>query len=204
MKSLKESLFDSDLVQKDILYHPKTRNELIDCIEEQLEIQGPDANLNIIDVSKITDMRSLFFYFEDKIKNIDVSDWDVSNVKDMGFMFDGCESFNSDLSKWDVSNVKNMNYMFGCCISFNSDLSKWDVSKVRDMSYMFDRCKNFNSDLSKWDVSKVKDMNGMFYNCLLFNSDLSKWNVSKVRNMDFMFDGCKSLKKIPDWYYEKP
>ena len=61
MKNLKdilttESLFDKDLVTKDIMYRPKTKDELIDCIEQELKTQGPDANLNIIDVSKITDM----------------------------------------------------------------------------------------------------------------------------------------------------
>ena len=33
-----------------------------------------------------------------------ISNWDVSNVTDMSFMFKG-SSFNQDLSSWDVSNV---------------------------------------------------------------------------------------------------
>ena len=76
MKSLSESLFDKDLVEKDIMYHPKTKNELIDCIKEQLDKQGSAADLNIIDVSKITDMNHLFINLD--IRNIDISEWDVS------------------------------------------------------------------------------------------------------------------------------
>ena len=51
--------------------------------------------------------------------NIDISEWDVSNVEDMEYMFFGCEKFNSDLSRWDVSNVENMGYMFGNCINLS-------------------------------------------------------------------------------------
>ena len=40
----------------------------------------------------------------------DISKWDTSNVNDMSYMFDGCESLNSlpDISKWDTSNVEDM------------------------------------------------------------------------------------------------
>ena len=37
--------------------------------------------------------------------NGNISNWDVSNVKDMSFMFYECTNFNSDISAWDVSNV---------------------------------------------------------------------------------------------------
>ena len=43
--------------------------------------------------------------------NGDISEWDVSNVKDMTSMFDD-SNFNGDISNWDVSNVKYMGYMF--------------------------------------------------------------------------------------------
>jgi surface protein len=36
----------------------------------------------------------------------------VSNVTDMGGMFDGASSFNQLLEKWDVSNVTNIGGMF--------------------------------------------------------------------------------------------
>lgn len=178
---IKESLFDADLTSKDpILYHPKTKLELINCIKKEIDKQGPDANLNYIDVSKIIYMADLFYGLEDQVRNVDISLWDVSNVMNMNSMFSGCKEFNCDLSKWDVSNVA-------------------------DMSSMFDGCKNFNSDISKWDVSNVEYMMCMFDGCEKFNQDLSKWNVKKVYGMDLMFNRCKTLKKlkkIPDWYHE--
>ena len=176
MKSLKESLFDKKgTLDRDVYkYHPRTKKELINYIWIEIDLQGPNANLNIIDTSEITDMVWLF----DNSMNIQ----------------------NIDISQWDVSGVKDMRYMFWGCVNFNSDLSKWDVSKVRNMSNMFSGCTKFNCDLSKWDVGRVEDMNNMFYNCKNFNSDLSRWDVSNVTDMHGMFTGCTSLKKIPSWY----
>ena len=52
-------------------------------------------------------------------------------------MFLSCKLFNQDISNWDVSNVKNMNSMFFGCENFNQDISGWDVSNVTDMRNMF-------------------------------------------------------------------
>ena len=76
------------------------------------------ADLNFLDVSRVTDMSGLFKDFEVsfnlwrdtgkiclKIK-LDISQWDVSNVTKMAHMFDGCENVDfGDLSKWDRSKV---------------------------------------------------------------------------------------------------
>ena len=37
----------------------------------------------------------------------DISNWDVSNVEDMSFMFER-SVFKGDLSKWDIHNAKNI------------------------------------------------------------------------------------------------
>jgi len=47
----------------------------------------------------------------------------------MSNMFKG-SAFNQDLSNWDVSAVTNMNWMFKDAKVFNQDLSSWDVSQV--------------------------------------------------------------------------
>jgi surface protein len=66
------------------------------------------------------------------------------NVSFTNFMFYGCSdaAFNPDVSNWDVSNVKNMFAMFRGCsgAAFNPDVSNWDVSNVSNMSYMFNAC----------------------------------------------------------------
>ena len=87
------------------LYRPKpaTYKELRPIIEHELHKQGPDADLNFIDTSLITDMSFLFIRLD--IRNIKIDEWDVSNVQEMSEMFMNCGKFNADLSTWDVSNV---------------------------------------------------------------------------------------------------
>ena len=90
---------------------------------------------------------------------------DTSKITNMSNLFINCE-YDIDVSNWDVSNVTNMLAMFYCCYDFNCDLSKWNVSNVKDMYSMFTACENFKGKgLENWDVSKVKDMNYMFNNC---------------------------------------
>ena len=115
---------------------PTTRNELRKIIEQELNRQGPDANLNHIDVSEITDMRMLFCGLN--IHNIKIDEWDVSNVTNMCAMFDGCSEFNDDISEWDVSNVTDMFCMFAGCSRFEYNLSNWNTLNVKDAHYMFD------------------------------------------------------------------
>ena len=65
-------------------YFPETKEELIANIKELLN-KG-ETNLNCIDTSNITDMSHLFKELNIPI-NIDISDWDVSNVENMEGMF---------------------------------------------------------------------------------------------------------------------
>ena len=87
MKQINKYISERLHINKDIdsyNYHPKTRDELIELINELIEERGNDANLNDIDTSKITDMNSLFDRSE---FNGDISNWNVSNVYDMSYMF---------------------------------------------------------------------------------------------------------------------
>ena len=55
-------------------------------------------------------------------------------------MFYKCSKFNQDISNWNVSNVKNMYGMFYMCDKFNKDISNWDVSNVKHRGGMFENC----------------------------------------------------------------
>ncbi|MAU16350.1 MAG: hypothetical protein CMH46_12525 [Muricauda sp.] len=144
-----------------------------------------NGDLSNWDVSNVTNMGGMFA--RAKSFNSDLSSWDVSNVTDMSGMFSGAESFNSDLSNWNVSSVTDISGIFYGAYSFNSDLSSWDVSNITDMGSMFASATSFNSDISGWDVSNVKDMSFMFYHAGAFEADISTWDVSSVTNMSGMF-----------------
>ena len=48
-------------------------------------------------------------------------------------MFFEARVFNGELSDWDVGHVTNMNNMVNGARSFNGDLSKWNARKVTRM-----------------------------------------------------------------------
>ena len=139
MKSLKSYIQEKLIIKKSnsYKYFPETKKELKDIILQRIKAEGNEADLNDIDVSKITDMSNLF---EGTDFNGDISRWDVSNVTDMQGMFYKCSKFNQDISSWDVSNVTNMRSMFLNCKAFNQDISKWNVSKVKEDYFMFSNC----------------------------------------------------------------
>ncbi|CAH8184872.1 hypothetical protein VAE142_1000002 [Vibrio aestuarianus] len=90
-------------------------------------------------------------------------------------------SFNQDISNWDVSNATDFGYMFKNRIDFNQDLSKWNVtSKMRSIDTMFMGASSFNSNISGWDVSNVYGFSGTFDGATKFRQNLSGWNTSKV------------------------
>ena len=187
-------------IDSEYKYHPQTKEELIKNIKELLYKREND--LNCIDTSAITDMSFLFLNINVIIDNIDVSNWDVSNVINKEGLFNNCKKFNCDLNKWDVSNVKDMSYMFYNCGNFDCDLSNWDVSNVTNMYTMFEGCSKLKGKgLENWNVSKVENISYMFFDCINFDCDLSNWNVNNVKNMKRMFYNC-NLKNTPKWYKE--
>ena len=142
MKSLTQYIQEKLVIKKrnnifDYKYFPETKRELKDIIKQRIESKGNEVDLNDIDTSKITDMSHLF---QNPDFNGHISQWDVSNVTNMSYMFYRCKSFSQDISNWDVSKVISMWGMFYGCKDFNQDISSWDVSKVKDMKYMFDYC----------------------------------------------------------------
>ena len=89
---------------------------------------------------------------------------DTSKITDMTLLFSKC-NYNIDISRWNMSNVRSMSYMFYHCKNFNCDLSYWDISNVTDMDNMFYNCKKFNCDLSDWDISNITRWKNMFGGC---------------------------------------
>ena len=69
-------------------------------------------------------------------------------------------SFNQPLNDWDVSNGRDMSYMFCNARSFNQPLNDWDVSNTIEknikinMINMFLGAKSFKQSLDDWAIYK--------------------------------------------------
>ena len=135
-----------------------------------------------------------------KAQEIDVSEFDTSNVLNMQYMFRECSSLTSlDVSNFNTANVTTMEGMFWNCTSLtNLDISNFDTSKVTSMRYMFAGCSKLTSlDISSFDTSKVTNMQSIFAGCSsLISLDLSSFNTSKVTTMQYMFSACSSLTSL--------
>lgn len=174
------------------------RDAVAEWLEDELKAKKKYGHISDWDTSQVTNMGSLFddaWSFNEPIGN-----WEVSNVEDMSNMFSQAETFNQPLNKWNVSNVKDMSYMFSQAETFNQPLNNWDVSNVNNMREMFFGSQSFNQPLNNWDVSNVEDMAGMFSETINFNQPLNNWNISNVKDMSYMFEEAESFKQdISDW-----
>jgi len=119
--------------------------------------------------------------------------WNTSSVTLMFKMFEGASSFNQDISNWDTSNATNIGHMFQGASSFNQDISNWNTSSVTYMGDMFQGASSFNQDISNWNTSNVTNMGHMFYGASVFDQDISSWNISSVSEMDGMFGNATAF-----------
>lgn len=128
--------------------------------------KAAELDVSNLDVSNMRNMNEMFNRYEN-ITSLDLSSWDVSNVEAMQGMFDSCYSITTfgDISNWNTSNLRNTRSMFGSCRSLTSlDLSNWNTDSLEDMYNMFATCENLEVlNLSNWNLNN--DMERSFYNC---------------------------------------
>ena len=191
-----ENIIDNHTIDN-IVIIVKDTDELNDILQKRYEKNPQKPYLLDIDTSLITDMSSLFTYYEE-LEILDLSTWDTSNVENMMLMFQGCSNLKKIIfPNFNTSNVRNMSHMFSGCSSLKTlDLSHFDTSNVEYMHYMFFSCSKLKRlDLSTWDTSKVTDISYMFNNCNTIDFlDLSCFNNIKL--IDNIFQYIPYIKKL--------
>ena len=155
-----------------------------------------DIDVSNFDTSNVTDMYRMFSGMS-KITSLDVSNFDTSKAIDMEYMFSGVRSLTSlNVSNFDTSNVTDMQSMFSSMESLTSlNVSNFNTSNVTNMRNMFSSIYNLVSlDLSNFNTSKVVNMGFMFsHSYNLTSLNLSNFNTSNVTDMESMFGGMYNL-----------
>lgn len=149
---------------------------------------------------KAKDISGIFNDCE-KLSNINVSNWNVSNVTSTEKAFANNFLLKSlDLSNWDMSNCENSQMMFYSDTALISigNTSNWNVSKITTTHSMFEGCSKLQSlNTSKWVFSNLTNADSMFSNCqVLTKLDTSNWGMGKVIYFGFLFNNCYALTSL--------
>ena len=136
-----------------------------------------------------------------ELHELDVSNFDTSNVNDMSRMLAYLENIEDlDLSNFKVKNVKNMEYMFiGMTKIRNLNLDWEDNSDVSNTRGMFSGLKSIKLlNLSNLDTRNVINMSAMFENMSSLESIQfgEKFITKNVTTMGGMFSNNVELKTL--------
>ena len=139
----------------------------------------------------------------DKLKTIDLSEFDTSQVTSMYEAFFQCSNLTSiDLTNVNTSKVTDMEMMFYSCGKLESvDLSGFDTSNVTLFERMFYGCNNLTSlDISNFDTSKLIGLSDMFGGCNRLSDLYLNFNISNITyslgSFPYTFSYCFSLKNV--------
>lgn len=154
--------------------------------------------LDFLNTSKCIYMRNIFLNI--RVKELDISMWNVSNVIDISGMFSMSTLKKVNISTWNTSNVKYINHAFSGCELLKEiiGINDIDVSNVIDANYIFTKCSSLiKLNLSSWKTHNLVIASGMFSDCnnlvelRLDNIDFT----NTIDAVDFV-SGCSLLKKL--------
>ena len=155
-----------------------------------------------INTSRMKNAHHMFWTKEGLTKHIDLSEFDTSNLEDVGYMFSTpYETVSTaqidpiDFSHFNTSKVKIMTGMFAGSYLPSIDIRNFDTRNVVDMQYTFAGLKNVRHlDLHGFDVSKVNNIGAIFSgNPTLVSLNLANWQLDSIHAMDSLFAGMHAL-----------
>ena len=182
------------------VYLNKKSNEMFFSKSDEQKIKNIlEIDLSNFDTSEVTDMQNMF-YGMSNLTTLNVSHFDTSKVTDMSLMFHGMRDLSAlNLSSFNTSQVTDMHNMFyGMSNLTTLNLSSFNTSEVTNMGFMFYGIPNLTSlDLSHFDTSKTTKMSFMFYGMRNLTAlNLSSFNTSQVTDMSGMFSSMPSLTSL--------
>lgn len=190
---INEALIKKDTKIKEYIYRPKSRDELIEIIKEKINNLSSDGLLNLSDIN-ISDVDKIEYLFQkiipsmrNKIKKININNWDISKFNNLTSMFFNCEMLEEIVG-----------------------IEKFNTENITSINCMFYQCKKLKKlDLSKWNVKKLINFDNTFFGCesLVSVGDIEHWLYDLPVDIDrgrakygyHMFNKCNRKLKRPSW-----
>ena len=165
-------------------------------------VEGPNFNLG--NCSNAINTAGWLFANCPSLKNVNVQfDTSLAGTSSLGinYMFYNCTALETlDMTNWDLSGVYDMAYMFAGCTSLKNlpGIAYVNISNAVNMNSMFEGCTSLQTlNLNGWEPSKVENASKMFYGCsalTTINTDYpDAWAENTDANGAQMFMGCTSL-----------
>ncbi|MBQ3265695.1 MAG: InlB B-repeat-containing protein [Ruminococcus sp.] len=147
---------------------------------------------------------SWFYNFQKLSEISNFTNLDTSACEDMSFMFHSNYALTSlDLSHFDVRNVKEIDFFIhgnwgGNLHTVKMAGENWHLDKVEYMKQFIYACpKLVNLDLSGLDISNVLSVNGFVNDCSALETlDVSSINPKRAYDFMYAFQNCKGLKTV--------
>ena len=128
------------------------------------------------------------------IESVDMTGISMTGATSFSYMFNNCIKLKTvaGINSWDTQNVKNMSYMFNGCDALEElDISNWNTNNTTDFQYMFYSCDNLKTlNLGSMAVPKGR----LFYNMFNYCTNLrtiycsEDWSANNsVYNDSYMF-----------------
>lgn len=155
-----------------------------------------------------------FMFVDSNVPEIDLTEFDTTNVVDMDYMFleanlGDCLSLVSstitqantpdrNILTLNTEGVTSMSGMFKDCKVKHLDLNSLRTHNVTDFSDMFCSCNDLiDLNVDGFDTSNAEDFHGMFQGCIkLTQLNVKHFNVDNVLHMSCLFSKCLRLKVI--------
>lgn len=179
------------------------KNSSLDIFERTNEFKEEEKSKNCYKAQRIEyNLKtgfSFFVKFETKgFHTIQI--FFKKKLYDCGFLFNNCKNiYEIDLSNFDCSQVTSCESMFDGCVSLEKiNLGKSDFSFCKSFKSMFNNCENLeNIDVSFFNTKNSTSFEKMFCGCKkLAKIDVSKFDSSKCNSIFSMFRYCEKISEI--------
>lgn len=178
---------------------------LRDGFVNSINLNASFANTNLISINfnnlKVKNMGYCFQSCK-KLTTVKSSELDTSNCSYFYFMFKNNNVLKEiDVSDWNMSNAISIKETFyGCSGLTVLDISKWSLAKLTDMQSAFYNCSGLKVlDFSNANLSKVNVFTNAFRDCSNIKELIlggSSTTVHSPQYFSTVFSGCTSLTKV--------